>query len=251
MLGGVLQWSWHWCSPVYWHLHQISASPASDHLGEKQWLINDRQRIFARKWLENIQCQKIKIFVWNTVIMCKCDQVPFWDGQRHQCTNRGATRCACSCPRCWRSEPRRLNWDQPGRNTKPPTPSVDGPCSAGDPPYRPETGTTRKWITAGRRPEGGVSSPTRIMWPVEMSMLDWAGSSLQDGVELCVEDGLCWGPSLNWEETLLTRDVSVPLRPPAPAEPTMLAPPTQSWRHREDLDAICCRHSSCEYLAHV
>ncbi|TNN77388.1 hypothetical protein EYF80_012352 [Liparis tanakae] len=71
-----------------------------------------------------------------------------------------------------------------------------------------------------------------------MSMLDWAGSSLQDGVELWVEDGLCWGPSLNWEETLLTRDVSVPLRPPAPvptADPTMLLPPptTQSWRHRE------------------
>ena len=66
-----------------------------------------------------------------------------------------------------------------------------------------------------------------------MSMLDWAGSSLQDGVELWVEDGLCCGPSLNWEETLLTRDVSVPLRPPAPAavaDPAMalLTPPTQS-----------------------
>lgn len=92
-------------------------------------------------------------------------------------------------------------------------------------------------------------SLTSIMWPVEMSMLDWAGSSLQDGVELWVEDGLCWGPSLNWEETLLTRDVSVPLRPPAPVltagpEMLLLTPPIQSWRHREDLDAMCCRHSS-------
>lgn len=76
-------------------------------------------------------------------------------------------------------------------------------------------------------------------------MLDWAGSSLQDGVELWVDDGLCWGPSLNWEETLLTRDVSVPLRPPAPVEPAMLPAPTQSCRHSEDLDAMCCRHSSC------
>lgn len=78
-------------------------------------------------------------------------------------------------------------------------------------------------------------------------MLDWAGSSLQDGVELWVEDGLCWGPSLNWEETLLTRDVSVPLRPPAPvamAVPAMLPPAMQSWRHREDLEAMCWRHSS-------
>lgn len=77
-------------------------------------------------------------------------------------------------------------------------------------------------------------------------MLDWAGSSLQDGVELWVEDGLCWGPSLNWEETLLTRDVSVPRRPLAPgpmAEPTAL-PPIQSWRDMEDLEAMCCRHSS-------
>ncbi|KAG7227452.1 hypothetical protein INR49_005266, partial [Caranx melampygus] len=40
----------------------------------------------------------------------------------------------------------------------------------------------------------------------------------QDGVELWVDDGLCWGPSLNWEETLLTRDVSVPRRPPAPTK---------------------------------
>ena len=80
-------------------------------------------------------------------------------------------------------------------------------------------------------------------------MLDWAGSSLQDGVELWVEDGLCCGPSLNWEETLLTRDVSVPRRPPAPvpmAAPAMLllAPPMQSWRDKEDLEAMCCRHSS-------
>lgn len=80
-------------------------------------------------------------------------------------------------------------------------------------------------------------------------MFDWAGSSLHEGVELWVEDGLCCGPSLNCEETLLTRDVSVPLRPPAPvpiADPAMppLTPATHSWRHRDDLDAMCCRHSS-------
>ena len=91
------------------------------------------------------------------------------------------------------------------------------------------------------------------MWPVEMSMLDWAGSSLQEGVELWVEEGLCWGPSLNWEETLLTREVSVPRRPPAPAAVTVplarLPPPAPpplalSCRDKEDLEAMCCRHSS-------
>lgn len=108
---------------------------------------------------------------------------------------------------------------------------------------------TRRIFTTGDFFVLIVYQLTSIMWPVEMSMLDWAGSSLQDGVELWVEDGLCWGPSLNWEETLLTRDVSVPLRPPAPvptADPAMLplTPAKQSWRHRGDLDAMCCRHSS-------
>lgn len=48
---------------------------------------------------------------------------------------------------------------------------------------------------------------TRIMCPVEISMLDWTGSSHQEGVLLC-ELGLGWGASLNWDETLLTREVS-------------------------------------------
>lgn len=37
---------------------------------------------------------------------------------------------------------------------------------------------------------------TRIMCPVEMSMLAWAGSSHQDGV-LLWELGLAWAASLN------------------------------------------------------
>lgn len=48
---------------------------------------------------------------------------------------------------------------------------------------------------------------TRIMCPVEMSMLAWAGSSHQDGV-LLWELGLAWAASLNWEDTLLTREGS-------------------------------------------
>lgn len=48
---------------------------------------------------------------------------------------------------------------------------------------------------------------TRIMCPVEMSMLAWAGSSHQDGV-LLWELGLAWAASLNWEETLLTLEGS-------------------------------------------
>lgn len=47
------------------------------------------------------------------------------------------------------------------------------------------------------------------MWPVEMSMLDWTGSSDQDEVLLRAE-GLGIGPSLNWDETLLMRDVCGP-----------------------------------------
>lgn len=53
------------------------------------------------------------------------------------------------------------------------------------------------------------ASLTRIMWPVEMSMLDWTGSSDQEEVLLRAE-GLGIGPSLNWEETLLMRDVCGP-----------------------------------------
>lgn len=176
------------------------------------------------------------------------------DRVTHWLTNRGGTRRVCFCPCCSSFEPQPLNWDQPGRSTEPPTPSEDGPYYAGGPPYTPD-GEERCKNKFGDvlnsesdvRTERKVHSLTSIMWPVEMSMLDWAGSSLQDGVELWVEDGLCWGPSLNWEETLLTRDVSVPLRPPAPvgmADPAMLPPATQSWRHREDLDAMCCRHNS-------
>lgn len=46
---------------------------------------------------------------------------------------------------------------------------------------------------------------TSIMWPVEMSMLDGTGSSHQEEVLLRV-DGLHAGPSLNWEDTLLSRE---------------------------------------------
>ena len=49
---------------------------------------------------------------------------------------------------------------------------------------------------------------TRTMWPVEMSMFGCTGSSDQDEVLLRAE-GLGAGPSLNWEDTLLTRDVCV------------------------------------------
>ena len=38
-------------------------------------------------------------------------------------------------------------------------------------------------------------------------MLAWAGSSHQDGV-LLWELGLAWAASLNWEDTLLTREGS-------------------------------------------
>jgi hypothetical protein len=53
------------------------------------------------------------------------------------------------------------------------------------------------------------TSLTRIMWPVEMSMLDWTGSSDHDEVLLRAE-GLGIGPSLNWDETLLIREVCGP-----------------------------------------
>lgn len=44
------------------------------------------------------------------------------------------------------------------------------------------------------------------MWPVEMSRLEWAGSSLQDD-RLLRADGLtAWAPSLNCDETLLIRE---------------------------------------------
>lgn len=96
---------------------------------------------------------------------------------------------------------------------------------------------------------------TSIMWPVEMSMLAWAGSSHQEGV-LLWELGLGWAPSLNWDETLLTLE-SVPppptappatLPPPPPPLPP-LAPPTApraaaSRRPKAPLEAICWRHRS-------
>lgn len=47
---------------------------------------------------------------------------------------------------------------------------------------------------------------TRTMWPVEMSMWGCTGSSDQDDVLLLAE-GLAIGPSLNWDDTLLMRDV--------------------------------------------
>lgn len=63
-------------------------------------------------------------------------------------------------------------------------------------------------------------------------MLDWAGSSHQDGVLLC-ELGLACGASLNWDETLLTREVSAGTGAGGSARPN------------SDLAAMCWRHSSC------
>lgn len=68
------------------------------------------------------------------------------------------------------------------------------------------------------------------MCPVEMSMLDWTGSSHHDGVLLC-ELGLGCGASLNCDETLLTRDVSA-------------GAAGASARPKSDLVAMCWRHSS-------
>lgn len=70
---------------------------------------------------------------------------------------------------------------------------------------------------------------TRIMCPVEMSMLAWAGSSHQDGV-LLWELGLAWAASLNWEDTLLTREGS----------------DGPSARLNRDFVAMCWRHRSCK-----
>lgn len=76
-------------------------------------------------------------------------------------------------------------------------------------------------------PHGEDSGLTRTMWPVEMSMLGCAGSSDQDEV-LLRADGLGIGPSLNWEETLLMRDVC-------------------GASGRSDVrTAMRCRHSSCK-----
>lgn len=44
---------------------------------------------------------------------------------------------------------------------------------------------------------------TSIMWPVEMSMFEWAGSSLQDEMLLRAEGLTAGPPSLNWDDTLL------------------------------------------------
>ena len=41
------------------------------------------------------------------------------------------------------------------------------------------------------------------MWPVEMSMLEWAGSSLQEEMLLRAEGLTAGPPSLNCEDTLL------------------------------------------------
>lgn len=77
-------------------------------------------------------------------------------------------------------------------------------------------------------PSGPRLVLTRIMCPVEMSMLAWAGSSHQDGV-LLWELGLAWAASLNWEDTLLTREGSG----------------GPSARLNRDLLAMCWRHRSC------
>lgn len=69
---------------------------------------------------------------------------------------------------------------------------------------------------------------TRIMCPVEMSMLAWAGSSHQDGV-LLWELGLAWAASLNCEDTLLTLEGSG----------------WPSARLNSDFVAMCWRHRSC------
>lgn len=61
-------------------------------------------------------------------------------------------------------------------------------------------------------------------------MLDWTGSSHQEGV-LLWELGLGCGASLNWDETLLTRDVSA-------------GAAGASARPKSDLAAMCWRHSS-------
>lgn len=64
------------------------------------------------------------------------------------------------------------------------------------------------------------------MWPVEMSMFEWAGSSLQDETLLRAE-GLMAGPaSLNWDDTLLILEEM------------------GSGRSVEGLTAMRCRHSS-------
>lgn len=75
--------------------------------------------------------------------------------------------------------------------------------------------------------EWGNRKLTRIMWPVEMSMLEWAGSSLQDEMLLRAE-GLMAGPaSLNWDDTLLILEA------------------VGSGRSVGGLTAIRCRQSSC------
>lgn len=61
-------------------------------------------------------------------------------------------------------------------------------------------------------------------------MLDWTGSSHQEGV-LLWELGLGCGASLNWDETLLTLEVSA-------------GAAGASVRPKRDLAAICWRHSS-------
>lgn len=61
-------------------------------------------------------------------------------------------------------------------------------------------------------------------------MLDWTGSSHQEGV-LLWELGLGCGASLNWDETLLTREVSA-------------GAAGASARPKRDLAAMCWRHSS-------
>lgn len=85
---------------------------------------------------------------------------------------------------------------------------------------KPLTGTPSQ-------PRAEGAGLTRTMWPVEMSMLGCTGSSDQDEV-LPRAEGLGIGPSLNWEDTLLTRDVCA-----------------VSGRS-DGRAAMRCRHSSCK-----
>ncbi len=68
---------------------------------------------------------------------------------------------------------------------------------------------------------------TSIMWPVEMSMFEWAGSSLQEERLLRAEGLMAWPPSLNWDDTLLILEE------------------IGSARSVGGLTAIRCRQSSC------
>ena len=68
---------------------------------------------------------------------------------------------------------------------------------------------------------------TSIMWPVEMSMFEWAGSSLQEEMLLRAEGLTAGPPSLNWDDTLLILEE------------------IGSGRSVGGLTAMRCRQSSC------